>query len=79
MAILLDSLRRAGAREQAAALADRPPAADVFELFIEQNGPADQFRFGREADGTQAASWGWEDLNLWLIPRPQGQAAAAQH
>jgi hypothetical protein len=24
----------------------------------------DQFRFGREADGTPTAPWGWEDLDL---------------
>ena len=40
----------------------------MFGLFLEQQGPADQFRFGREADGTPAAPWGWEDLDLWLVP-----------
>ena len=78
-AVLLDSLRRAGAHEQAAALADRLPAAGMFELFLEQKGLADQFRFGREADGTLAAPWGWEDLDLWLVLRQRGQAAPAQH
>ena len=72
VASLLDSLREAGAHEQAAALADRLPAAGMFELFLEQKGLADQFRFGREADGTPAAPWGWEDLDLWLVPRPRG-------
>ena len=70
--ILLDSLREAGAHEQAAALVDRLPAADMFALFLNEQGPADQFRFGREADGTPAAPWGWEDLDLWLVPRPRG-------
>jgi hypothetical protein len=28
----------------------------------------DPFHFGREADGTPAAPWGWEDLDLWLVP-----------
>ena len=79
VASLLDSLREAGAHEQAAALAGRLPAAGMFGLFLEQQGPADQFRFGREADGTPAAPWGWEDLDLWLVPRPRGQAAPAQH
>jgi len=37
----------------------------MFELFLEQKGAADQFRFGREADGTPAAPWGWEDLEVW--------------
>ena len=57
---LLDVLRRAGAHEQAAALAGRLPAAGMFGLFLEQDGLADQFRFGREADGTPAAPWVWE-------------------
>ena len=79
VARLLDSMRKAGADEQAAALASRLPAAGMFKLFLEQNGHADQFRFGREADGTPAAPWGWEDLNLWLVLRQRGQAAPAQH
>ena len=72
---LLASLRETGAHEQAAALAARLPAAGMFGLFLELQGPADQLRFGREADGTPAAPWGWEDLDLWLNPRLQGQAA----
>ena len=77
MASLLDSLRGAGAHEQAAALAAWLPTVGRFQLFLflEQQGHADQFRFGREADGTPAAPWGWENLDLWLIPRLQGQAA----
>ena len=63
VARLLRSLREAGAHEQAAALAARLPAAGMFELFLEREGLADQFRFGREADGTPAAPWGWEDLD----------------
>ena len=59
---LLDSLQKAGAHEQAAALASRLPAAGMFGLFTEQDGLADQFRFGREADGTPAAPWDLEDL-----------------
>ena len=61
---LLDGLRDAGADEQAAALASRLPAAGWFGPFLEQEASADQFRFGREADGTPAARWGWEDLDL---------------
>ena len=49
MADLLDSLRQ-GAHEQAAALTGRLPSAGMFELFLKQQGPADQFRFGRQAD-----------------------------
>ena len=89
VASLLNSLRLAGAHEQATALASRLPEADMFGFgLFEQNGSADQFgfgreahgtpaetdqfRFGREADGTPAAPWGWEDLDLWLVPRPRG-------
>ena len=68
MAALLDSLRQAGAHDQAAALIGRLPAIGMFRLFLEQQGLADQFRFGREADGTPATPWGWEDLDLWLVP-----------
>jgi hypothetical protein len=77
VANLLGILRAAGADEQAAALADRLPAAGMFGLFLDRQGPADQFRFGREADGTPAAAWGWEDLDLWPTPRLQGQTAPA--
>jgi hypothetical protein len=41
----------------------------MFGFFLEQQDPVDQFRFGREADGSPAAPWGWEDLNLWPVPR----------
>ena len=64
VALLLDGLRAAGASQQAAMLADRLPAAGMFGLFLEQGASADQFRFGREADGTPATRWGWEDLDL---------------
>ncbi len=76
---LLDSLREAGAHQQATTLTERLPTAGEFGLAFEQKGLADQFRFGREADGTPAAPWGWEDLDLWLVPRPRGQSASAQH
>jgi hypothetical protein len=66
---LLKTLRAVGARKQSAALIGRLPAAGLFGLFLfEQQGPADQFRFGREADGAPATPWGWEDLNLWPAP-----------
>ena len=66
---LLDELWPMGAREQADALTDRLPGAGMFELFRVQGDRRDRFRFGREADGTPAAPWGWEDLDLWLVPR----------
>ena len=72
MAKLLDSLRRAGAHEQAAALIGRLPAVGMFGFFLELQRPVDRFRFGREADGTPAAPWGWQDLDLWFVPRPPG-------
>ena len=68
---LLVRLREAGSHEQAAVLAARLSAAGLFWVFLKQQGSADQFRFGREADGTPAAPWGWEDLDLCLDPRPR--------
>jgi hypothetical protein len=53
VASLLDRLREAGAHEQAAAQTARLPATGMFGLFPEQKGAADQFRSGREADGTR--------------------------
>ena len=55
--VSLDSLREAGAEQQAAALAERLPEVGMFELFREQ-GRQDQFRFGREADGSPAGPLG---------------------
>jgi len=63
VASLLESLRNAGAQEQAAMLSTRLPAAGMFKLFLQQDGMGDRFRFGREADGTPAAHWDWEDLD----------------
>ena len=37
--------------------------ATLCELFFRQPGAGDEFRFGREADGTPAAPWGWDDLD----------------
>jgi hypothetical protein len=78
MARLLRSLREAGAHEQAAALVARLPTVGMFRLFLEQTGLANQLRFGREADGSPAAPWGWEDLDLWLVPSA-GTSAPRQH
>ena len=63
VAELLGRLREAGAPEQATALADRLPEAGMFELFREQEDHRDPFRFGREADGSPAEPWDWEDLD----------------
>ena len=63
VASLLRELREAGAQDQATALEDRLPGAGMFELFREQEGRQDRFRFGREADGSPAGPWAWEDLD----------------
>jgi Trypsin-like peptidase domain len=63
VASLLDGLREAGAGEQAAALAVRTPEAGMFALFRRQMDRQDQFRFGREADGSPARPWDWGDLH----------------
>jgi uncharacterized protein YidB (DUF937 family) len=58
---LRGALWEAGADEQAATLAVRLQSASVF-LHGEEQGDTDRFRFGREADGTPAAPWDWDDL-----------------
>ena len=63
VARLLGRLREADAHNQAAALTDRLPTADMFGLFLTQQSREDQFRFGRQADRSLAAPWGWEDLD----------------
>ncbi len=60
-AALLDRLRAMGEQEPATALAERLPGAGMFEFLREQE--EDRFRFGREADGSAAERWGWEDLD----------------
>src|SRR5262245_59424223 len=63
VASLLGALREAGARAQAAELIERLPAAGLFGLFCMEEGRAEQFRFGREADGRPAKRWAWTDLD----------------
>ena len=60
--ILLASLREAGTQDQVAELVGRLSAAGMFELFRQEEDHQDRFRFGREADGTPAEPWGWDDL-----------------
>ncbi|SFO06930.1 hypothetical protein SAMN04487980_10541, partial [Streptomyces sp. cf124] len=62
VALLLDQLRKVGAHEQVTALVERLPPAGLCELFINHKGQREQFRFGREPDGTAAPSWTWNDL-----------------
>ena len=50
----------------AAVLTARLPAAGRFRLFLEQSDHANQFQFGREPDGTPAAAWDWDKLDLSL-------------
>jgi hypothetical protein len=60
---LLESLRAADAQDQATKLADRLPGAGLFELFRAQGDRQHQFRYGREADGSPARPWSWEELD----------------
>jgi hypothetical protein len=59
---LLVAMDLARTRAQATALIERLPAAGQFGLFCQQEGRAEQFRFGREADGRPAEPWGWTDI-----------------
>ena len=77
--VLLRVLREASAHEQAAALADRPAAADMFRLFLKAERPVDQFRFGREVDGTPAAPWGWEEGGVPWMNRLQRKTGHTVH
>ena len=58
--MLMNSLREAGAEDLVTVLIDRLPGAGMFELFRQQDGRQDRFRFGREADGSPASPWGWK-------------------
>ncbi|MFD6798619.1 hypothetical protein ACFWCQ_09235, partial [Streptomyces cyaneofuscatus] len=60
---LLDRLRAAGADEQVTTLAERLPAVGHFALFITRGGNREQFRLGREPDGSAAPSWTWNDMD----------------
>ncbi|MFF8932281.1 hypothetical protein ACF1AO_34015 [Streptomyces longwoodensis] len=59
--MLLQALRKAGTGQQAAALIERLPAVGHFDLFLAWGG-GQQFRLGREPDGSAAPSWTWDDL-----------------
>ena len=62
---LLHTLQALGAGEQAAELVERLPGSGMFGLFCQVQGSSgDRFRFGREADGSPAIRWNWEDLEL---------------
>ena len=71
VADLLDRLREAGAHQQVITLVARLPAAGMFGLFLHQDRRADRFWFGREPDGTPAAPWDWDDLDLSPARQPR--------
>ena len=62
VAALLAALRKAGADHQAEMLIQRLPEAGLFVLFREQPGNERLYQFGREADGSPAPAWGWDDV-----------------
>ncbi|MGW1728071.1 hypothetical protein ACWCQK_34885 [Streptomyces sp. NPDC002306] len=59
---LLQALREVVPPGQIAALLARLPAVGRFDLFLEAGAGPEQFRFGREPDGTAAPPWTWDDL-----------------
>jgi hypothetical protein len=61
VAMLLASLRAAGAEQQVTTLSSQLLAAGMFGLF--RRNAEVGFRFGAEPDGSPAVSWGWEDLD----------------
>ncbi len=77
VADLLGRLREAGAGEQAAALAARLSAAGMFRLFLEQEGRADQFRFGRGARPRHGTGTTWTDRPPSRPRQEQERASAA--
>ncbi|WP_182881232.1 hypothetical protein [Microbispora sp. H10949] len=60
--VLLFGLQLVQAHDQITTLAERLPAAGLFEVFMQIDGHKERFRFGREPDGSAADRWGWEDL-----------------
>ncbi|MBO2445244.1 hypothetical protein J4557_47850 [Actinomadura nitritigenes] len=62
VAALLDGLREIGAAGQLAVLAERLPAAGLFAAFVDIGDRREQFRFGRDRDGSAAGRWFWEEL-----------------
>ena len=59
---LLHALQNVGAHEHTEVLMNRLPGAGLFELFCEDESRKERFRFGRQADGTPAGHWAWDDL-----------------
>ncbi|MEV0239925.1 hypothetical protein AB0I06_08320 [Streptomyces sp. NPDC050674] len=63
VARLLEALREAGADEQIATLTERLPAVGHFDWFINLGRNQEQYRLGREPDGSAAPAWTWNDLD----------------
>ena len=59
---LLAALRKAGVERQAGMLIWRLPDAGLFGLFREQPGNERLYQFGREAEGSAAPEWDWNDV-----------------
>ncbi|MGI5414006.1 hypothetical protein ACQEV9_45360 [Streptomyces chartreusis] len=60
---LLKVLRLAGADQYRTTLTERLPAAGHCDLFFHLEKNREQFRLGREPDGSAAPSWTWNDLD----------------
>ena len=59
---LLERLQKVGAHEQVGILTDRLRDEGSFDIWLAE-GHQERFRFGREADGSPAKPWDWEDLD----------------
>ncbi len=59
---LAAALRKAGADHQVEILIQRLPEEGLFGLFREQPGNERLYRFGREANGSPAPAWDWNDI-----------------
>ena len=60
---LLRELREAGATDQAEALTSRASAVGRFDIISQQGNHQRTHNFGREADGSPAPPWSWDDLD----------------
>jgi uncharacterized protein YidB (DUF937 family) len=60
---LLDSMREAGAEDQAGTLAGRLPAEGRYIIFRRWVGDNAKYRFGRDLDGSPALPWQWDHLD----------------
>lgn len=61
--ILIEQLTDVGAVGHADALANLLPALGMFDVFLNHRDHSRRFQFGRESDGSPAASWSWNDLD----------------